>query len=436
VPVSEIKRKGVSGLRKLIIDNFIVTVKSCSPGWILATNTNRSMVFRQQEPLNRTLDCFVLVGIRLLLPRLESQALTSLLDRIGTSIENELHTLLDQQLRSLLSPAHSPSNELSTVGKEHDDWGRDQPNARERSLITSDCPILAEEVERVGGLVIGNVEGFSVNLGGSWIGDTSKKSFRSKELESGDVAYIDNIHEDVVVAHPDLVVAILQSLHGGNHILEVTLTVECCWSDGAGTDTILAVCLENQLVTNSLGNVVRVSFANDGHGQGWVVFVSVVICSTSSGDDRSRGGVHICLDGSNLGSYFEKILIAFDVDTEGLGDKRVIDVCVRGRSIDDDVRFDLLQDETDLLDVGDVADVVCNAWEVLCSGTTRHNSDRGAAWFIEQELDDMVSEEATATYNEDSTEMRTRRVVCFEAGDAGHTRGAGTSPRVRLVRTY
>src|SRR5882757_3026682 len=114
VPVSEIKRKGVSGLRKLIIGKFMVTVKSCSPGWILATNTNRSMVLRQQEPLNRTLDCFVLVGIRLLLPRLESQALTSLLDRIGTSIENELHTLLDQQLRSLLSPARSPSNELST----------------------------------------------------------------------------------------------------------------------------------------------------------------------------------------------------------------------------------------------------------------------------------------------------------------------------------
>jgi hypothetical protein len=32
--------------------------------------------------------------------------------------------------------------------------------------------------------------------------------------------------------------------------------------------------------------------------------------------------------------------------------------------------------------------------------------------------------------------MRARRVVCFEAGDAGHTRGAGTFPRVRLVRTY
>jgi hypothetical protein len=32
--------------------------------------------------------------------------------------------------------------------------------------------------------------------------------------------------------------------------------------------------------------------------------------------------------------------------------------------------------------------------------------------------------------------MRTRRVVCFEGGDAGHTRGAGTSPRVRIVRTY
>jgi hypothetical protein len=73
---------------------------------------------------------------------------------------------------------------------------------------------------------------------------------------------------------------------------------------------------------------------------------------------------------------------------------------------------------------------------VLCSGATRHNSDSGAAWLIEQELDDMVSEEATATYNEDSTEMRTRRVVCFEGGYAGHIRGAGTSPRVRIVRAY
>jgi hypothetical protein len=109
-------------------------------------------------------------------------------------------------------------------------------------------------------------------------------------------------------------------------------------------------------------------------------------------------------------------LVAFNIDGEGLGDKRMVDVCVRRRGIDDDVGFDLLQYEADLLDVGDVSDVVCNSWKVPGGGTPGHNRYGGAGWLIEQELDHMVSQKATATYDQDSTEVGTHGVVWIESG--------------------
>ena len=89
-----------------------------------------------------------------------------------------------------------------------------------------------------------------------------------------------------------------------------------------------------------------------------------------------------------------------------------------------------------MLDVGYVSNMVRHAFEVVLRGTPRHDCHRGAGWLFEEELDYMMSEEATSTNDEHDTEMGAHEVMCLESRGTGDALRDGTISSMRVIGTF
>lgn len=204
----------------------------------------RTMNFGTQVPVNGSLDSCFLVGVRLVLPRSESKSLASFADVVGTSHKHELHPLNFQHLGSQFSPAGSPDKPFGKVRHEHYNWRWDHPDAAEWSLVPSENPVFSKESPGLIRLVVSNVESLSINLRALGSDMTAKKPTGSLNLCFCDMSNVDDIHIDIVVSHPNVGLAILESSDDWLNHLEIAFSVQCRGSNRRGIYT----CTRSELV--------------------------------------------------------------------------------------------------------------------------------------------------------------------------------------------
>src|SRR5579871_1225756 len=78
------------------------------------------------------------------------------------------------------------------------------PHTTQWCLVSSSLPNNSEKCERSRRLIICDVESFTVHLWRIGICDTSKKTFSCKNFCPCNMTNIDDIHFNIIVAHPNI----------------------------------------------------------------------------------------------------------------------------------------------------------------------------------------------------------------------------------------
>ena len=131
----------------------------------------------------------------------------------------------------------------------------------------------------------------------------------------------------------------------------------------------------------------------------------MIVSSTSRGNNRTRTGVDKSLHGSDLNRCLEQIPIAINIDIEVVHHMLVINICMGRRRVEDHLGPDLLNNMTNVVRLGYVTDVVADPVKTVGEGWAGHDCNGCDGGFIEEELDDMLTEKATAAYDQASTKM-------------------------------
>ena len=168
-------------------------------------------------------------------------------------------------------------------------------------------------------------------------------------------------------------------------------------------DAILAICFENNLVPQSLGEMIRITLSDSGQGRNRLI--SMIVSTTRARNDWPRRGVDEGFNGTNFAGDLEEIRRTIDIDPKVLWGMLMVNVGVRRSRINHNVWFDLGEHVTNMLDVGDIPDVVSYTFKAILKRRSAHYGDRCASRISEEVLHHVMAEKATAADDEASAEL-------------------------------